>query len=77
MTPLEQLERLLRGDRRAAAIASERATEVYGLEAPSQENTGHLRNTARFYVLLREESYPADSNTTSLFFATRHVPGAL
>lgn len=74
-----------RGERRAAALASPRVAELYGLEilAPDVQ-TGH-DNRTRFAVLGRGAVTPTSNQDgdagsqrrTTLVFAVRNVPGSL
>ncbi len=66
-----------RGDKRRAAIASERVAELYDLEVLARDIQDLPHNTTRFFVITSEGEWPRDADTTSAFFATRHVPGAL
>ncbi len=65
------------GDRKRAAIASERVAELYDLEILAKDIQDLPHNTTRFFVITDEDEWPKDADTTSAFFATRHVPGAL
>lgn len=65
------------GDKRKAAIASERVSELYGLDVLARDIQDLPHNTTRFFVVSKEDNWPKDADTTSAFFATRHVPGAL
>ncbi len=65
------------GDRRKAAIASKRVAELYELEVLARDIQDLPHNTTRFFVITKEREWPRDADTTSAFFATRHVPGAL
>lgn len=69
-----------RGDITEAAIASELAGRIYGLETlkPSIEDAQH--NTTRFLVMAREPMQPAPHSgpvVTTFVFRVRSVPAAL
>ncbi len=66
-----------RADPSYAAIASERTAQLYGLSVLLREIQDVKPNITRFYVISRDAQWPRDADTTSAFFATRHVPGAL
>ncbi len=65
------------GDMKKAAIAGERAASIYNLEVLARDIQDISHNTTRFFVIAKEGSWPKEADTTSAFFATRHVPGAL
>ena len=60
-----------------AAIASERAAGIYGLQilAPKIEN--NVNNYTKFFVISREKAELAEKSKTSLVFGTGNTPGAL
>lgn len=63
-----------------AAIASELAGEIYGLESLAAGIEDAKHNTTRFLVLSRDETRPAAHNgpcVTSFIFRVRNVPAAL
>ena len=59
-------------NRRAAAIASKRAAEIYGIE-------DRKSNFTRFYVLSRQpaNTKPTGNDGTSIIFSVKHAPGSL
>jgi len=64
-------------DRRLAAVASERAASIYGLEVIARDIQDIPVNITRFFVISLSDEVSEDADTTAAFFATRHVPGAL
>ncbi|HIH01122.1 TPA: prephenate dehydratase [Thermoplasmata archaeon] len=60
-----------------AAIASRRAASVYGLEILKEDIQSEAFNYTRFFVLEKNPAPVADSDKTSIVFATKNVPGAL
>jgi prephenate dehydratase len=70
-------------ERRAAAVASPRVAELYGLEILAADIQTGANNRTRFAVLGREGSTSASpapepgSRKTTLVFAVRNVPGSL
>ena len=69
-----------RGGVEDAAIASELAAEIYGLEVLKRNVEDEEHNTTRFYVMSRERTYPpvnAPDTVTTFVFRVRSVPAAL
>ena len=68
-----------RGDPTIAAIASDLAGEIYGLEALLARIEDHHENTTRFVVMAREPNRPDPvwPCVTSIVFQVRSVPAAL
>ena len=61
----------------AAAIASRRAAEVYGMDVLEKGIETHKENYTRFLVIGREEPKPTGADKTSLAFVVEHRPGTL
>jgi prephenate dehydratase len=67
-------------ERRAAAVASPRVAELYGLEVLAADIQTGDDNRTRFAVLGREGSAAASGDAprkSTLVFAVRNVPGSL
>jgi prephenate dehydratase len=63
-----------------AAIASELAAEIYGLEILRRNVEDALHNTTRFYVMTKERRTPAKdmpNPVTTFVFRVRNMPAAL
>jgi prephenate dehydratase len=61
----------------AAAIASARAAEVFGLQPLKSSIQDYLNNTTRFIVISKTPISAAPPNKTSIAFALANEPGAL
>ncbi len=68
-----------RRDPTVAAIASELAGKIYGLESLAQNIEDAAHNTTRFMVMSREEKWapPGGPVVTTFVFNVRNVPAAL
>ncbi|MFQ5831503.1 MAG: prephenate dehydratase [Candidatus Thorarchaeota archaeon] len=63
--------------RDAAAVASERAAEIYGMKILAEDIADNRNNYTRFFVLSKVKPTPTENDKTSVIFSTKHVPGAL
>ena len=61
----------------AAAIASRRAGELFGLNLLAENVEDDPRNTTRFLVLSNHDVAPSGRDKTSLAMAARNIPGAV
>ncbi len=65
------------GDRTAAALASEEAAELYGLEVLQRGVNAQKQNTTRFLIVGKGKVYRAKASKISICFEASHQPGAL
>ena len=67
------------GDRTRAALASELAGEIYGLDTLARHIEDHDTNTTRFLIMSREADMTrrADKMMTTFVFRVRNIPAAL
>lgn len=61
----------------AAAIASRRAGELFGLNLIAENIEDDPKNTTRFLVLSSHDVAPSGKDKTSLVLAAKNVPGAV
>lgn len=61
----------------AAAIASERAAQIYNMTILAKEIEDIKNNSTRFFVLNKKDSPYSGQDKTSIIFAAKSVPGAL
>lgn len=66
-----------RQDSGAAAVASARAAEIYGLTVLAEDIQSRADNTTRFFVIARERPAGLPATKASLVFAAPNVPGSL
>jgi prephenate dehydratase len=69
-----------RGDPSTAALASELAGEIYGLEVLARHIEDHGHNTTRFLIMSRQENHARRGENgmiTSFVFQVRNIPAAL
>jgi len=60
-----------------AAVASERAGQVYGLNVLARRIQTNPYNFTRFLAISRESEPPANASKTSVVFAVKNTPGSL
>ena len=65
------------GLRKHAAVASQRAAQIYGLEILTERIETNVNNYTKFFIIAKQKAEPATKNKTSLVFGTKNTPGAL
>jgi len=63
--------------RNCAAIASEKAAAIYGLEILAPEIETNINNYTKFVAVSKQKTKHGERNKTSLVFAAAHEPGSL
>jgi len=66
-----------KGLKDAAAVASEKAAEIYGMKILAREIEDNPSNYTRFFVLAHEDSPMTGKDKTSIIFSASHTPGSL
>jgi len=61
----------------SAAIASERAAQIYDMTILEKEIEDVKNNSTRFFVLDKQDSAYSGEDKTSIIFAAKSIPGAL
>ena len=69
--------RMAKRVRYTAAIGTELAAELYGMEVATRGIEDNPRNFTRFFVLSRNDVKPTGDDKTSIIFSVKHIPGAL
>ncbi len=65
------------GIKDGAAIASNRAAEIYGMKIITTEIEDNPNNFTRFFILAKQDAPPSGNDKTSIVFSVKHRPGAL
>ncbi|MCS7143057.1 MAG: prephenate dehydratase [Aigarchaeota archaeon] len=65
------------GDPTNAAIASQRAAEIYEMEVLASDIEDYGRNYTRFLIIGYDVQPPSGADKTSVIFSVAHRPGAL
>jgi chorismate mutase/prephenate dehydratase len=66
-----------KGLKNAAAVASEKAAEIYGMKILAREIEDTPTNYTRFFVISKNDSPLTGKDKTSIIFAATHTPGSL
>lgn len=65
------------GRKNSAAIASNLAAEVYGMQIIAPDIETDKQNYTRFAILSDKKHFPTDADKTSLVCSVKHTPGSL
>jgi len=60
-----------------AAIASERAAEIYGMKILARDISNYPDNYTRFVTISKIDAPPSGNDKTSIIFSVAHAPGTL
>jgi chorismate mutase/prephenate dehydratase len=66
-----------KGLKDAAAVASKKAAELYGMKILAREIEDNPTNYTRFFVLSKNDAAMTGRDKTSIIFAAAHTPGSL
>ena len=66
-----------KGLKNAAAIASERAANIYSMHIVAKDIADNPENYTRFFILSTEDSPATGNDKTSIIFSAKHEPGSL
>jgi chorismate mutase/prephenate dehydratase len=66
-----------KGLKDAAAVASKKAAEIYGMKILASEIEDTPTNYTRFFVISKDDSLRTGKDKTSIIFAAAHTPGSL
>jgi chorismate mutase / prephenate dehydratase len=66
-----------KGLKNAAAVASDKAAEIYGMKILAREIEDTPTNYTRFFVISKNDSPKTGKDKTSIIFAATHTPGSL
>ncbi|MDR1992948.1 MAG: prephenate dehydratase [Nitrososphaerota archaeon] len=61
----------------AAAIASEKAADIYSMKLLARDIADNPSNYTRFLVLSNQDAEPTGDDKTSIIFSAKHAPGTL
>ena len=61
----------------AAAVASKKAAEIYGMKILASEIEDTPTNYTRFFAISKDDSLRTGKDKTSIIFAAAHTPGSL